>query len=156
MQPNERERNEKDAQIARPCKMCRERYKSGRPASFGSDPECAFPNGGPFTPNNWQCVTANAIRDLAESDLDGVIRDWSGGGDQTNVVIRLDTDCDYPPPGTYGLYVTWYKRRGRTGGMWLMGDEGGGEEGLPRPPTEAEAVAIIEHYTLYPVLKRKP
>jgi hypothetical protein len=42
------------------------------------------------------------------------------------------------------LYVTWYKRRGRTGGMWLIGDE---DSGPPRPPTEAEVLAIVAHYS---------
>lgn len=129
------------------CKMCRERYKGVRPAGFGSDPSCAFPDGGPFTPDNWQCATANAIRDLVESPHDGVIRDWSAGGDQSYAVVRLDNDYDNVPAYADALYVTWYKRRGRTGGMWLLGDEDSAEGGLPRPPTEAEALAIIKHYT---------
>ena len=35
------------------CRMCRERYQGRRPEGFGSDPACAFPNGGPFTADNW-------------------------------------------------------------------------------------------------------
>lgn len=132
--------------ITTPCKMCRERYSGGRPESFGSDPKCAFPDGGPFTPDNWQCVTANAIRDIAEAERDGVICDWSAGGAQSSAVIRIDND--YPVgfdaiTDAHCLFVTWYKRRGRTGGMWLIGDE---DNGAPRSPTEAEALAIIAHY----------
>lgn len=64
-----------DTRVGTPCRMCREHYKGVRPKWFASDPRCAFPNGGPFTADNWQCVTANAIRDIAEAERDGVIRD---------------------------------------------------------------------------------
>jgi len=94
------------------CRLCRERYKGKRPEGFGSDPRCAFPDGGQFTADNWNCVTANAIRDLVESKRDGVIRDYTG--DQSYAVVRIDND--YPVgydaiPEAQALYVTWYKSR---------------------------------------------
>lgn len=126
------------------CKACREHYKGQRPDSFASDPRCAFPDGGPFTPDNWQCVTANSIRDIAEATRDGVVCDWSSGGSQSSALIRMDNDyAAFEDIREHVLFVTWYKRRGRTGGMWLIGDE---DDGTPRPPTEAEALAIIGHY----------
>jgi hypothetical protein len=135
-----------DTRVGTPCKMCRERYQGKRPEHFGSDPRCAFPDGGPFTGHNWQCATANAIRDIAEAKRDGVVNDWSAGGSQSTALIRIDND--YPVgweavTDAHCLVVTWYKSRGCTGGMWLIGDE---DDPSARPPTEAEALSIIEHY----------
>jgi hypothetical protein len=134
------EANRADTQAGTPCKMCRERGKNWA----GSNPICSFPNGEPFTSEGWNCATANAIRDIAEATRDGVVRDHCG--DQSSALIRIDND--YPVgydaiTDAHCLFVTWYKRRGRTGGMWLLGCE---DDPAPRPPTEAEALAIIEHY----------
>lgn len=129
------------------CNMCLERGKTWP----GDDPKCAFPSGGEFTEDNWNCATANAIRDIAESgrsdsEADDVKRLYVG--DQTCAIIALNNDyvgiCDLD---ACSLYVTWYKRRGRTGGMWLIGDE---DDGPPRRPTEEQALIIIKHYKAQP------
>lgn len=120
------------------CKMCRERGKDWS----GDDPKCAFPKGGPFTADNWNCATANAIRDLCGSRWDptdpkGVKR----GGSEDQYWATIELDCVDLEDYRVCLYVGWYKNRGRTEAMWLMPDVGD-----PRPPTEAEALAIIELY----------
>lgn len=128
------------------CKACRDHYKGKRPKHFASDPKCAFPDGGPFTSDNWNCMTASLIRDIAEKERDGVKLDYAG--DQTSAMIRLDNDyAAFEDMREHALFVTWYKRRGSTGGMWLIGNE---DDGPPRPPTEAEALAISGHYKVPP------
>lgn len=133
-----------DTRVGTPCKMCRERVKDWS----GDDPKCGFPNGGEFDAGNWNCATVNALRDLAESTRDGVLRSY--GDDQTHVMINLDDDAlelpswDAAPASALpplSLWLTWYKRRGRTQALWLLG-----EEDAPRRPTEADVLAILTHY----------
>lgn len=129
------------------CAACRKRGKDWN----GDDPTCAFQHGKPFSPDNWSCATADMVRDLVgrvglwddRAPVDGIVKDWTSGGDQSYAVIRLDNDYEIDVERAHCLYVTWYKRRGRTGGLWLLGDE---DDGPPRPPTEAEVLAILAHY----------
>lgn len=128
------------------CQMCRERGKTWE----GADPQCAF-EGGKFSRENWNCATANAIRDICEPFntlvTDGVTHTYCD--DQHYGTIRVydlfDGDsveyqqADGPMP--LALWVTWYKNRGRTESMWVLGDDGD-----PRRPTEAECRRIIEVY----------
>lgn len=124
------------------CKMCRERGKTWQ----GSDPVCAFD--GKFE-DNWMCATALAVRDLLrcweEKDLpEGIKRQYAD--DQTYATIlvhEIDGVGEEEEYGFWCLWVTWYKDRGRTGAMWLLGDE---DSAPPRRPTEAELLAIIAHY----------
>lgn len=123
------------------CAACRARGKTWE----GSDPRCAFPDGGPFTSDNWNCATAGAIRDLIGDypgkPRPGVHRDYAG--DQTYATVRLDADsATLEDVQAHALYVSWYKSRGRTGAMLLMGDE----DWPTRPPTETEALAILKYY----------
>lgn len=123
------------------CAACRARGKTWN----GSDPRCAVWHGKPFDPSNWNCATANAIRDLAGDDWStpppGILREQRD--DQTYITIYTH-DVDFPG-GTYPwcLWVTWYKSRGRVGNMVLLAAE---EEPTPRAPTEADLLAILEHY----------
>jgi hypothetical protein len=127
------------------CAACRARGKTWN----GGDPECAFQHGKPFSSDNWNCATMDLVRDLAgrygDPPRDGVIRDYTSEGYDTYAVIRVDTDY-IDVESCHSMYVTWYKSRGRTSALWLLGDE---DDGPPRAPTEAEVLAIVKHYLLY-------
>jgi hypothetical protein len=103
--------------------MCRERVKDWN----GDDPKCAFPDGGVFSPENWNCATANAIRELCEEGV------WC----EDQYYQTLNIHKVSPHIGD-ALWVTWYKRRGRTDDMWLLG-----HDPMPRRPTEQECLAIL-------------
>lgn len=101
--------------------MCQERGKTWN----GADPKCAFPYG-VFVSDNWNCATANALRDIAG---EGLCHE-----DQHAAIIKAGMDHD-------GFFVAleWYKSRGRTDGIWMMrGDE------TPRRITIYEAEDIIK------------
>lgn len=96
------------------CKRCKER---GVPKSFGSPVGCAFltPE---FSPDNWQCATMNALRDLAEA------------GEEYLYSYRYnDSSCGVVPfdDREYGfghfLVMTWYKNRGRTSRAYILCDD---------------------------------
>ena len=127
-----------------PCKLCQERVKDWSV----DDPQCAFEDG-MFSADNWNCATANAIRDICyegqEPMPSGV--DYRYCEDQKYATIWLSELCDNlderATPMLLGLalWVSWYKNRGRTEAMWLLDNDM-----PPRPPTEAECLAIIDHY----------
>ena len=106
------------------CDACKERGKTWA----GDDPRCAFKEG-VFDPSNWNCATANLIRDLMATVALRYL-------DQSQGLIVVDVD----DIKAIGLYVTWYKRRGETEQMWLMSDDN-----PPRRPTLKECQAILKH-----------
>jgi len=115
-----------------PCRLCRERGKTWR----GDDPTCSFPDGGEFDPEGWNCATANRLRDISGQDEPHPSSDYRYCEDQNYTTIKID-GIDLPSGNAYALWMTWYKHRGRTEGMWILSvDE-------PRKPTEADALAII-------------
>ena len=124
------------------CKMCEERGKNWA----GSDPTCYFEN----AENNWNCATVNAIRDIFAPygwwvELDNLPKGVTVilAEDTTCGLIRIDEiDAMYEERDEWVgcLYAQWYKRRGRTDCLWILGDD------EPRKPTEKELLAIIEHY----------
>lgn len=128
------------------CAMCKQRGKNWD----GADPKCAFLNGGSFTPDNWNCATVNAIRDVCGEwgDERHPAVDWRAhnarmdSGDQKYATIEIDDSIELPSDNHEGralcLWVTWYKLRGRTEAMWLLS-----EDGDPKRPTEADCLAII-------------
>lgn len=77
-----------------PCRRCKERGKTWE----GDDPECAFTKTF-FSPDNWNCATMNALRDLAEERTI-----WN---DDSQAAIL-------PIPDGGFLVLRWYKNRGRT------------------------------------------
>lgn len=117
------------------CAACKTRGKTWE----GSDPKCAFLEG--EFGDNWNCASVNAIRDLCDRKLpsykDGIyVRccedQWYAIIDVSH--IRLDRF-------SYALWLTWYKGRGRTEEMWLLGS------GIaPRKPTASELVLIAKVY----------
>jgi hypothetical protein len=62
-----------------------------------------------FSSNNWNCLTANALRDLVRQDEDDSRAVWSE--DQYAALLPWD--------GAF-IVLSWYKHRGRTEGMWLV------------------------------------
>lgn len=129
------------------CAACRARGKTWN----GDDPTCAFQHGKPFSSNNWSCATLDLIRDLIpryhEPAREGIKVEWHD--DQTYATILIDTDYRaLEDISSWCLWMTWYKSRGRTEQLWLM-PRYPEEDGPPRPPTEAEVLAIAKHYGLY-------
>lgn len=124
------------------CRMCRERDKTWS----GDDPRCAFSDG-VFSPDNWNCATANAIRDIVYEGQpppmpDGV--DYRYCDDQKYATVCTHALFDENEDGDWfgsALWVSWYKNHGRTEAMWLLS-----QRGEPRRPSEHECVQIIEHY----------
>jgi hypothetical protein len=99
--------------------MCRERGQTWN----GDKPQCAFPDG-VFVRENWNCATANALRDLCG--------EWANTNDDQNAqILKGVEECLH-------VCLTWYKRRGRTEGAWMMHDDR-----APEPLTLTEAERII-------------
>jgi len=112
-----------------PCRRCREAYPNGRPSHFGSDPRCAFPGGGAFTSDNWQCATAGMARDLVgeypgEIEREGVALTTSGDQKVAIVSVHEGIDLDRHDQFIPALVMTWYKRRGCTETMLLLATDG--------------------------------
>lgn len=118
--------------------MCRERGQDWQ----GDPPTCAFQDG-EFSEGNWNCATVNAIRGIVYEGRDplppGV--DYQYCDDQKYATVDV-SDLE-GVDGALALWVTWYKCRGKTDGMWLLF-----ENRPPRRPTEDEARAIIRQYVL--------
>lgn len=126
------------------CKMCRERSPNERAFFTGSQPKCAFVSG-PFSADNWNCATASAIRGIVPShygddELPRGVRHIYN--EDENYATILIVDAARPDGVWFGdiLYLQWYKHRGQTADMVLLG------RNPPRPPTESECLAIIERY----------
>lgn len=120
------------------CQACEKRGKTWQ----GSDPKCAF-DAGEFTPDNWNCATLNELREhlfYGQSTVDYRCHD----DDQHVATVALDWDSECESESKLvrsarSLWVSWYKSRGRTESIWLLG-----ECGLPFRPTEDEVLAVIK------------
>lgn len=112
------------------CRLCEERGKTWK----GSDPICYFDD----FEGNWNCATLNAIRQVCYDVLKGVCHIFYD--DEHCVLMDIGfVQCNGVWFG-YGLYVQWYKCRGRTVRLLVMSDD------EPRRPTEGELLAIIDYY----------
>lgn len=116
------------------------------------DHKCAFDNEGRvFSPENFQCQTAMAIRDLYHGEFGPGF--FARNIDDEMVMMIPVHDIKglgLPPDGQDDLglapqplflYVGWYKMRGRVEQMWIMCDSG-----EPRRPTEDECLLVLHHY----------
>lgn len=116
-----------------PCIMCRKRVKDWA----GDDPVCFFAD----AERNWNCATINALRDIVYDGQqrmpDGV--DYRYCEDQKYATVRVD-DID-GLDGALTMWVTWYKNRGKTDGVWLLFSDI-----PPRAPTEDEVRRVVSHY----------
>lgn len=126
------------------CQACQARVKDWS----GTDPQCGFTGGEFHGVNNFRCATATTLRALAKKDdVDGVSH--TQAGDQHYATLSTSEFDVLPAEDGEGrmnaqpvcLWIGWYKSRGRIEGMWLMF-----ENTPPRPPTELECIAILEHY----------
>lgn len=122
------------------CPRCIARGKTWN----GGDPECAFPNGGKFTAENWNCATANSLRVLcgegdygspeANAEAIAVRRDdqsWAAIN-----VIGAELERDHYKT----LWLSWYKSRGNTEAMLLLNEHGA------EVPDFADCDAILRYH----------
>jgi len=94
------------------CYFCKKRGKTWT----GDDPNCAFPNGR-FNHVNWNCATMNYLRDISEElGLTWRYNDSSFGA------VPFEINRDQLPNQGY-IFMTWYKRRGKTGNAVVMEDD---------------------------------
>ncbi len=119
------------------CAACLARGKTWE----GSDPVCAF-EGGQYATPNWNCATVGMIRDIAYEGQHPMPRgvSYQYCEDQKYATIRCD-EISLPYGDELALWLTWYKSRGGTDQMVLLGADGF------RAPTEAECLTIAAHYT---------
>ena len=78
--------------------------------------KCAFKNS-KFSSDNWNCETMNRLRDL-------VIDDYDGEKGEGKCLWNEDQKCGIyaiPETGEF-LVLSWYKRRGRTDGAWIVNE----------------------------------
>ena len=130
------------------CQACLMRAKNWR----GSDPTCAFTSEGVFTPKNWNCATANQIRDIGDEDQDRPFWvDYQYCDDQKYAAINISGMDEERLDGTpLALWISWYKHRGGTDAMWLLS-----YAEAPRLPTEEECLAIVQWHRKRLALKQK-
>jgi hypothetical protein len=128
------------------CPSCWGRYRGLRPAGFGDDPVCAFPNGARFSHENWQCAALDPLRELTgeypgdvEREGLNVMQLW----DQKVATLIIHDNIELADYEGFAvaLVVTWYKRRGRTDAAWLLFDDG-----TAVAPTFADLAAICAGY----------
>lgn len=113
------------------CRACIDRGKTW----LGDDPTCYFDD----PEHNWNCATVNAIRDICyEGQGLPVGVDYTYCDDEKYATIKID-EVGVEWLG-YCLYIQWYKQRGHTDQLWILGN------GVPRTPTEEELLAIIDFY----------
>ena len=107
---------------------------------------CPFQSSEKFG-DNWNCGIINKIRGLCKLAMEGKDHrlQYQYCDDQKYATIKTD---DINPlhddgNGSLGLclWVTWYKSRGRTEAMWILG-----EHIPPREPNFKDIEAIIGHY----------
>lgn len=110
----------------------------------GSDRKCAFPDGSPFSSDNWMCATVQMVRELFWDQGPGQHSCHQHhificfGEDQWTATIDLSAR-GMPFEIGRTLWVSWYKSRGKTDALWLLD-----EDAEPRRPTETEILAIME------------
>jgi hypothetical protein len=111
------------------CKLCVEK---GLPNC-----ECAFNKEGLFQKDNWNCVTINVLRDIAEEfnlikygcDISLAVLDTPS--------VRINEE-DSEPDGW--CILSWYKQKGAISNAIFMSDE------IEKPMTLDQANAIINLY----------
>lgn len=132
------------------CKLCIER---GRPANFGSEPQCAFTNG-VFDSHNWNCATAVEIRKLMGEGWDTLPSEerlYTRRHDRSFGALWVSPHPEDVPDGDEvgvfrgGGFIAghWYKHQGRTDMLIRVDPRNGGrteESGQKLTLEEAEAV----------------
>lgn len=135
------------------CRLCRE---TEVPSYFASPRRCAFDQKGIFTPDNWNCVTANKLRSLAGEGTPQITTEsmWVRCEDQNFSALWVPPHPDNVPDGErFGPFrggggliaMSWYKSRGCTEIMIRVDPRDGGtyeKSGLPLTVDEAEAAIV--------------
>jgi hypothetical protein len=119
-----------------PCKACIDRGKTWQ----GSDPKCAFEDSA-FSPENWNCATMSLLRKLATVEDSSQINHYWANNENYATISLIDVKNT---DSALTLWISWYKKRGRTQAMWLLFDDE-----PPRLPTYEECLVILEHYKNY-------
>lgn len=110
----------------------------------GSDATCAVPDG-VFNDINWNCGVVNRIRDLCDhADMHPLI-DYQYCDDQKYATLNIGGVALGDDVWALALWVTWYKSRGATMGMWILD-----HHDLPRKPTAAELITIADWFEAHP------
>ena len=134
------------------CKRCDEKYGNGRwrkaeviegvEFGLGSKPQCAFKRG-KFTADNWNCVTMNLLREIADElvtyngDERAALIPVGGYGDE----LTGHDPCNF----IFYVYLQWYKRRGQTERAVKFSIC---EDVPPEPLTLKDAERVIKEYEL--------
>lgn len=131
MNPAERRSETGAAELLAVCPRCAERGQTWN----GDKPICVLSG------DNWNCATLNAIRDIIDRNTTGRV-DYQFCDNQKYATVRID-DCEQPNGDRIGLalWVTWYKSRGRTDGLWILSNDT-----PPRAPTMEELNIIIRSF----------
>ena len=121
-----------------PCELCKERGKTWE----GSDPRCAFETG-KFSTNNWNCATANALREICSDEWGEKKSDtaWGFRDDMSAASFGVIWVGEGQEEEGFYIAMTWYKSRGRLGWAYRMCDDD-----RPRPLTLKEAMSAIKFY----------
>jgi len=106
------------------CQRCETAYGWGRPANFASDPICAFASGA-FSAPNWNCITANRLRELAGDSLGERPRSFSWVCRDDNAAASFGAFWvpEHNDGGGFYVAMSWYKNRGATGQIWGFRDD---------------------------------
>lgn len=120
------------------CRLCLAYIPPWDVGDESSAIKCAF-DGEHFRCDNWNCATANAVRILADCDIEAVSRFY--GNDQTWAFIATGQiySLDDEPQV---LAVSWYKRRGRTEQLFFLNTE---DEPI-QPVSWGELMKVLQHY----------
>lgn len=107
----------------------------------GDTPNCPFADKKSPFGENWMCGIIRDIRALCEREMDYRIHQQYCD-DQYYAIIKVDELEMAADDNSLCLFVTWYKSRGATDGMWLLSNQH-----EPRVPTYEELETIIKHYS---------
>ena len=131
------------------CALCK---STPVPENYGSPRSCAFDAGGLFTSDNWACVTALHLRELAGENEDSKNEEsfYIRANDQSYGALYVPPNPNDVPEGEeFGPFrgggfiaMSWYKGHGQTEIIIRVDPRDGGaldEAGLPLTLREAEA-----------------
>lgn len=100
------------------CTLCR---AQGRRASIYRT-RCAFRSGG-FSPDNWNCGTANRLRSLLGDADESPLGTWKWRNDDSAASFGCLFVPEYEGHAGFYIVMAWYKGRGSTGRILRMRDE---------------------------------
>lgn len=124
------------------CSLCAAAVEIIPPSS---PRKCAFKTG-IFNGDNYRCETALALRELGDlmwypKNVSGISHTFTESNE--NFSTFDVSEIDFKDPFTVVcLWISWYKSRGRTQGMYMLYSS----DNLPRPPTEEECLIILNYY----------